>query len=61
MDATVATTIVHTFLTTDTYPDAQTFSTMLAVNKGVTSEIVTVPDGHVVIASDGKAIKFQQA
>lgn len=42
----------------DTNHAAKLFSTFLAVDKGVPSEVLTIDGGHRVLADDGGAVDF---
>ena len=50
--------IVHEYYTADTHKMALAFSAILAVDKGVPSEVKPAGKSWLVIADDGQAVKF---
>ena len=50
--------IVHTFNSNNPKRDATAFSAILAVDKGVPSDVRRTRGGWLVVADDGKAVRF---
>lgn len=54
--------IVHTYFGLNTLVNtakvAEQFRLVLAVDKGYSSKLSRIPDGHRVMASDGKGVDF---
>jgi len=53
-------TVIHTFTTPNTERQAFLFSISLA-EKGWTSEVLPTTTGHIVVASDERAVRFDRS
>ena len=54
-------TIIKTFTVNEPSASALWFQTLLAVDRGVPSRIITDGDALVVVADDNRAVRFKRA